>query len=184
MSRLDLVVVLTLSASLGACGDYLGDYTLDHVDVVSQVPSSATDGVQIPSNGNYLRIGVSSNTSLYAANTGPGLYTDADFCPMQDPERFIAFGPIASDGEPVEDYKRPKELKRGVDQRFHYLVYIKASSPPRKLFPNSRQISAYDLRTSKRDVCIRFHVPGYNIIRSRSGSITIPAKLLSKAPQA
>lgn len=181
MNRTPLTAALLLFSLLSACGDYLGDYRIDKIQVVSVVPSNAVDGRQLPSDTVYFRIALSSNASLYAANTGPGLYTEADFCPFWDPDRLIAFGPIASDGEPVEDYKRSKELKRGADQRYHYLIYVATSSPTRKIFFNSNQIPSYDLTTGERDVCVRFYVPGYNITPSRSGYITIPARLLREA---
>jgi hypothetical protein len=174
--------MLPMALWLSACGDHLGEYQLEDVRVVRNIPAVALDGRNPPSTSDYLRIELSSNSSLYAANTGPGLYTDADFCPLRNPHRLIAFGPIARDGTAVEEYKRDDELRRESDGRYHYFVYLAPTSPPRKLFDNSKDlIPAYDVRTQGRDLCLRFFVPGYNIIPSRSDTMRIPAETLERA---
>jgi hypothetical protein len=183
MKRVTLAAGLPLALFLSSCGDHLGEYQLQDVRLVRQIPEDALDGRDAPSSSEYLRVELSSETSLYAANTGAGLYTDADFCPLRDPHRLIAFGPIASDGKAVEDYKREEELRPEGDGRYHYFVYLALSSPARKLFSNSDDVIAeYDLRQQRRDVCVRFFVPGYNITPSRSTTVAIPASTLLAAP--
>ena len=173
---------LTLCLCLSACGDHLGEYELEDVRVVQALPPAAADG-KVEPNGEYLRVELSSQTSLYAAHTGPGLYTDADFCPLRNRDQLIAFEPIASDEKAVEDWKRRGALRQNPrDKRYHYFVYLVPSSPPRKLFTNSDDVIAgYDLRRQKRDICIRFFIPGYNIIPSRSDVVRIPAETLASA---
>lgn len=181
MTRIILTAAMPMLLGVSACGDHLGDYQLEDVRIVEHIPAEALDGGTAPSTAEYIRIEVSSKTSLYAAKTGPGLYTDADFCPLRDAHRLIAFGPIASDGKAVEDYKREEELRPERDGRYHYFVYVAPSSPPRKLFSNSDDvIPAYDVREKKGDVCLRFFVPGYNIIPSRSDTVRIGAETLAR----
>lgn len=176
------MAVLYLSPYLSACGDHLGEYRVEQVQLVDNVPAEAVDGRRLPSGSDYFRIALSSETSLNAKDTGPGLYTEADYCPIRDSNRLIPFGPIANDGKPVEEYRRREKLERGADGRYHYLVYISASSPARKLFTNSEDvIPAYDLRQSKRDLCLRFFVPGYNITPSQSRTVRISAEALANA---
>ncbi len=178
-----VLTVLPLLLCLSACGDHLGEYQIEDVRLVRAMPPAAIDGRRLPPYPEYVRVELSSETSLYAANTGPGLYTNGDFCPLRDPNRLIAFGPVASNGHAVESWKRDKALtpdKR--DKRYHYFVYVVPSTPPRKLFANSEDaITAYDLRRQKRDVCLRFFVPGYNISPSRSETVHIHAVALASA---
>ena len=177
-----LTVAMALAFGVGGCGDHLGEYRLEDVRTVQQIPAEALDYKRRPDTSRYIRVELSSLASLYAANTGPGLYTDADFCPLRDPYRLIAFAPLATDGKPVEDSKRDEELKPQRDGRYHYFVYLASNSPRRKLWDNSKDfVPAYDLRQGGRDVCVRFYVPGYNIIKSRSDIVRIPAKAIAEA---
>ena len=175
--------LLLLTLMLGGCGDYLGEYRLERVRLVDTVPLVARYGMNYPRSTKYLRIEVSSNVSLYAANTGPGLYADVDYCPLNNPDRMIAFGPLAADDKAVESWKRNSILRPDSgDRRYHYFVYVAASSAARKLFMNSTdEIPAYDLRRPEDDVCLRFHVPGYNIIPSRSDKVKVPARDIEAA---
>lgn len=179
MKQLALVALLALS--LSGCGEHLGEYQLEDVRVVRGLPAALVG--RDPPDREYLRVELSSRTSLYAAHTGPGLYTDADFCPLRNRSRLIAFEPVASDGEAVEDWKRKGALTPDPrDKLYHYFVYLVSSAPPRKLFTNSEDtIPAYDLRDLKHDVCLRFFIPGYNIIPSRSDVVQIPADRLGAA---
>jgi hypothetical protein len=102
--------------------------------------------------------------------------------PIRGSNKLIAFGPIGKDGKPVEEYKRVDKLERGADGRYHYPVYVVTNAPARKLFTNSEDvIPPYDLRKSKRDICLRFFVPGYNITPSKSRTVRIPAATLANA---
>jgi hypothetical protein len=168
---------------LAACADYLGDYRLEDVRLVEDIPPVATEGMKYQRASEYLRIELSSEASLYAAKTGPGLYADVDFCPLKNPDRMIAFGPIATDEKVVESWKRDDVLKPNPhDQRYHYFVYVVPSSPPRKIFANSEDETAgYELRKQMQDVCVRFFVPGYNIMASRSNTVEIPANAIEGA---
>lgn len=183
MKRMALPAVLALPLLLNACGEHLGEYQFEDVQLVQSLPPAAVDGKSTQPGWEYLRVELSSRTSLYAAQTGPGLYADADFCPLRDQNRLIAFGPVATDGNAVEEWKRMGALTPDPrDNRYHYFVYLVPSSPPRKLFANSgHAIPAYDVRGQKQDVCFRFHIPGYNIIPSRSDVVQIPAERLASA---
>lgn len=183
MKRMALPAVLALPLLLNACGEHLGEYQFEDVRLVHSLPLAAVDGKSTQPGWEYLRVELSSRTSLYAAQTGPGLYADADFCPLRDQNRLIVFGPVATDGNAVEDWKRNGTLTPDPrDNRYHYFVYLVASSPPRKLFANlGLAMPAYDLRGQKQDVCLRFHIPGYNISPSRSDVVLIPADKLASA---
>ncbi|CAA9526459.1 MAG: hypothetical protein AVDCRST_MAG31-1975 [uncultured Sphingomonas sp.] len=177
-----MLLVAAFTVCLSGCGDYLGEYRLEDVRLTNELPADALDGKFVPDGRQFFRVELSSDTSLYAAETGPGLYTDADFCPLSNPHRLIAFGPVASDEKAVEDYRRERELKPSGDGRYHYFVYLVPRSAPRKLISNSDDIiPAYNLTDANRDICVRFFVPGYNIIKSRSSTVKVPADRLSAA---
>jgi len=150
---------------------------------VRQLPHNDTLDWPAHPYSEYLRIELSSEFNLNAAHTGPGLYTDADFCPLSNADQIIAFEPVASDELAVEDWRRGKGLSPDSrDRRYHYFVYVVPSSPPRKLYSNSEdQIPGYDLRRQRSDLCFRFYVPGYNIIPSRSDTVRVPVEVLARA---
>ena len=152
MKRPVTTTLLVLGSSLTACGDNLGEYKVEDVRLVQQIARDALEGRQPPYR-EYLRIELSSQANLNTANTGAGLYTQADFCPFRKPERMIAFGPVGTDGKAVESWKRNGFAPAPHDKRYHYIVYVVPSSPPRKLYTNSTsEIPAYDLRREGRDL--------------------------------
>ena len=173
----------TLATCLNACGDQLGTYTLEDVRVVRQLPQNDTLDWPAHPYPELLRIELSSEANLNTANTGPGLYTDADFCPLRDSNRLIAFEPIGTDERAVQDYAGGRKLiAHQRDGRFHYFVYVVPNSAQRKPYTNSADdIPAYDLRRQKQDICLRFVVPGYNIVAPRSDVVRIPAQVLARA---
>lgn len=176
-------ILPALALGLGACGDPLGEYRAEDVRLVREVPPDLSiTGSPLPY-PQYVRIELSSQANLNAAKTGPGLYTHADYCPFREWNRIIAFGPLAGDGTSVESWKRrgtPAPDRR--DGLYHYFVYVVPSSPPRKAVGNAtRQIPGYDLRETGRDLCLRFFVPGYNFIASRSETVRIKAGSIAAA---
>jgi hypothetical protein len=181
MKHTSNAMLLLIGLSLAACGDHLGEYKVEEVRLVQQIPRDAVDGRRAPYR-DYLRIELSSEANLNAAKTGPGLYTDADFCPLRNPDRMIAFGPVGTDGKAVESWQRDRFKPDVGDGRYHYAVFVVPSSPPRKLFTDSTgDIPAYDLRRDARDLCVRFFVPGYNIIPSRSDTVRVAHGLIAGA---
>src|SRR6186713_1851490 len=109
MNKALLVPLLVLS--LASCGDHLGDYRLEDVRLIEAIPQIADAGMKYQRPSEYVRIELSSEASLYAANTGSGLYADVDFCPLKNPDQMIAFGPVATDEKAVESWKRDGVLK-------------------------------------------------------------------------
>lgn len=182
--RLAALLWPTVAVGLGGCGDHLGEYEAEAVRVVREIPPDASVTGLPPPYPEYFRIELSSRSNLNLAETGAGLYTDADFCPLRDPHRMIAFGPVAADGKPVESWARKGALAPDPrDGRYHYFVYVVPSSPARKPYSNSTDIiPAYDLRSGGRDLCLRFFVPGYNIVPSRSATVRVSAGLIATAP--
>ena len=168
---------------LVACGVHLGDYKVQDVRLVREMPLGDEQSRPNPPYPRYLRVELASTASLYTAHTGPGLYTEADFCPFDDGDRIIAFGPQATDGHAVEGWKRNAPLKRDKrDGLYHYFVYIVPASPTRKLFANSgSEVAGYDVFSQRKPICIQFFVPGYNITDSRSNMIEIPAEAVLQA---
>lgn len=178
--------LLGLIFALGACGDHLGSYRVDDVRLVHEFPV-AKDGfddiADIASHyPNFIRVAVSSSFNLSKADTGAGLYTDADFCPLNNAQ-IVAFEPRASDGGFVDGWRRKSALTADPrDGLFHYYVYIAQAAPPRRIVTNPTEMyAAYDLKTGNRPVCFRFMVPGYTIGGSKSDIVVISADALSKA---
>jgi hypothetical protein len=156
---------------------------MENVRLVRELPQNETIDWPPHSYPEFLQVELSSDFNLNEANTGPGLYTDADFCPLRNSNRLIAFEPIAADQHAVEGWRRGRQLTRDRrDGRYHYFVYVVPTSPARKLFNNSEdQIPAYDLRQQRRSICVRFFVPGYNIIASHSDPVEVPTDMIEKA---
>ncbi len=169
--------------ALSGCGERLGSYEVGDVRLVTKAPSELGIQDNPPPYSEFVRIDLTSEFNLTDAETGPGLYTDADFCPVEDWGRMIAFEPLDAEMRPVEDWKREgAPARRHKDGRYHYSVYLVPSSGPRKPYSNAENTYAgYDLRQSERDVCLRFFVPGYNITKSASDTIRISRKKLREA---
>lgn len=167
--------ILAICFALSACGKNLGTYKVEDVRSVREIPSGNEPPFERPRYPDYIRVELSSQTNLNDGDTGAGLYVDADFCPLRDPYRIIAFGPLAMDGRAVEDWKRTEKFTRDSrDGRFHYYVYVVPQSPRRKLIANSTDvIQSYDLKSQSRSICLRFHIPGYNITRSQSEAVEV-----------
>lgn len=177
-----IVLAAALIVATGGCGEHLGAYRAEDVRLVSTIPPAALDGVEVPYK-EYLRIELSSPKSLYAAETGGGLYTEADFCPLRNRYQMVGFGPVSTQGRRVESWAGGQApSRRSRDGRFHYFVYIVPQSAARKPYPNADEtLPAYDLRRQRRDICLRFFAPGYNIIPSRSDTVRIPADSIAAA---
>ncbi len=174
---------LIASFNLSACGEKLGTFQVQDAHLVRQLPQGDETAPFTNPYPEYLRIEISSRANLNAADTGAGLYVNADFCPFDNRDQIIAFGPLATDEHAVESWLRRDKLKPDHrDGRFHYFVYLVTKSPPRKIFSNSpNEIVGYDLVAQRQDICFRFSVPGYNIIPSQSDIVQVPIELVRNA---
>lgn len=183
-----LLFTMTVTGALSGCGERLGRYEVGDIRLVTDAPSELGIQENPPPYREFIRIELISEFNLSTAETGGGLYADADFCPVEDWGRMIAFEPLDAEGRPVEDWKRAGvPALRHKDGRYRYSVYLVPSSGPRKPYSNAENTyAAYDLRRSERDVCLRFFVPGYNITKSVSDTIKVSGiklrEALAKAP--
>lgn len=182
-----LFAVIAILIGLNGCGSHLGEYKVEDVTVVHRYPEDGSeydDVAAIASHYHeFVRVEISSVFNLFDADTGAGLYTNADFCPMRNDHRIIAFEPRASDEKAVESWKRTeKYAPNGNDGRYHYFVFLVSRSPARKIFSNdSGLIEEYDLRSANAPICLKFSVPGYNLTPSQSSVIQVSRELLGKA---
>ena len=167
--------------ALAGCGDHLGTYQVDEVRLVAAVPEVALDGRE-GRPGPALEIALSSPFSLHAADTGAGLYVEADHCPLRDHHRLLAFGPLSEDGQAVEEWKRTVPLRPDPGALYHYLIYVPLRSAERRPYSNSPElVAAYDLAAKPRELCLRLFVPGYDLIASRSDLIRVDAAQVAAA---
>ncbi len=178
-----LTFAVPAALALGGCGDRLGTYEVGDVRLVTEVPSELGIQANPPPYREFVRIELTSKFNLTAADTGGGLYADADFCPVTDWGQMIAFGPLDAEDVPVEGWRRNyKPARRQEDGQYHYTVYLVPTSEPRKPYSNAENTFAgYDLRKSERDVCLRFFIPGYNITKSVSDTIKVPRRKMKEA---
>lgn len=179
-----LLVSLTTFLSLTACGDHLGNYQIEEVRMVSEMPRGDEEVFPDPlPYREFIRIELSSSANLNRMETGPGLYTDADFCPIGNRNQIIVFGPLGTDGHALENWRRTSAFQPSEkDGRFHYFVYVVPKSPARKRFGNSPDlIPAYDVWKARRPICLRFFVAGYNLVKSRSDVVELPGDVLQRA---
>jgi hypothetical protein len=172
--------VITATLLLTGCGQYLGSYTIEAAKVVTEVPKSHMSPAQ---QGQYLEIDLASETSLTAiGNKVDAVYVHADFCPIRNPDGLIVFGPYGDRGEDLSEPSDASVLGRGRDGRFRYRVYVllaNRAEPATK--PGQLQLPTYDLRRTSQDICMRLFAPGYNLIKSYSSTIRVPAERISAA---
>ena len=165
---------------ISGCGQNLGAYAVEAVRVTTDVPLRADTAAHY---GQLLEVRLRSKTSLTAlADEIDGVYVDADFCPLHNAHGVIAFGPFGDDGDDLGLPSAAPALRSGADGDFHYRIYVPVSyraEPATK--PGQLQLPTYDLRGTKRNLCLRLFAPGYNIIKSRSETIRVPADVISRA---
>ena len=133
--------------------------------------------------GEFLEVRLVSNTSLTSlADEIDGLYVDADFCPLVDRNGVIAFGPFSDGGDDLGLPSAAPALRPGADGRFQYRIYIPVAHHAQTATPPGQaQLPTYNLRETDGALCLRLFAPGYNLIKSRSDTVTVPADLISTA---
>ena len=69
------------------------------------------------------------------------------------------------------------------DGRYHYTAYLLPSHPmPGVRYGESNLARPrYDLAAKPGDICLRLFAPGYNLIKSRSGVVIVPASRIAAA---
>jgi hypothetical protein len=182
MSKARSLSLVLWSLLLTGCGQYLGSYTAESARVVTEVTDSHF-GQPSPPYGQYLEVRVASKTSLTSIRRKvDGVYVDADFCPLRNRNGLIAFGPFSDDGRDLSLPSDAGSLHAARDGLFRYRLYVVvAYTAQRETSPGQLQLPTYDLRGAKRDLCLRLFAPGFNLIRSRSGTISVPADMISTA---
>lgn len=179
-------IAARLSAHLSAfllltgCGQYLGDYTAESARLTAEVPLPNKTS---SSYGEFLEVRLISDTSLTSlADEIDGLYVDADFCPLRDRNGLIAFGPFSESGDDLGLPSAAPALRPGADGQFHYRIYIPvAHHAEAATRAGQSQLPTYDLRETDGAVCLRLFAPGYNLIKSRSDTVMVPANMISTA---
>ncbi|MGK9234430.1 hypothetical protein KXS07_33935 [Inquilinus limosus] len=186
IKRLSIPAICGLLLSIGGCGQHLGDYRVETVRVVSGLPQPF--GREISADyREYFEIDLSSATDLTAvAGQVDAVYVHADFCPIRDRHRLIAFGPIGVDGHDLGAPSGSPQQQPQPDGRFHYRFYLVPAHPMPGVDYSATSLEwpRYDLRTSDQDVCLRLFAPGYYLIHPHSSDIRIPARLLGAAVRA
>lgn len=177
-------IPFTLAGSLllFGCGQYLGDYSLEKVEVARVLPTSFPNDAQ--SYGKFLAITLASTTSLTSlGGKVSAVYVEADFCPFRAPDGLVALGPVSEDGRQLNLPSTAPQLKPHRDGRFRYRIYLVPAHPMPgvKYSQTAMERPRYDLGEANRDVCVRLFAPSYNLIPSKSETVTIPAKLIEAA---
>jgi hypothetical protein len=176
-TRLSLSLTTLL---LSGCGENLGTYAVEAVRVTTDVPLRADTQGHFDQ---FLEVRLRSKTSLTAlADEIDGVYVDADFCPVRNVVGVIAFGQFSDDGDDLGLPSAAPALRPSADGEFHYRIYLPVAyraEPETK--PGQLQLPTYDLRGSKSDLCLRLVAPEYNIIKSHSATIRVPADFIFKA---
>jgi hypothetical protein len=167
---------------LTGCGQYLGDYSVEDVHLVPGIPPSR-EGSPSPSYGQYLEIRVASKTNLTSIGQRVGaVYVDADFCPLRNRDGLIAFGPYSDEKRDLGLPRDANALKAGADGLYRYRLYVVVAYRAQRVTePGQLQLPTYNLQVSKRDLCLRLFAPGYNLIKSQSEIIKVPAEVVATA---
>jgi hypothetical protein len=182
MRAAQIILTLAGSAILASCGQPLGEYEIEAIDVTDGAPMPL--GVRSPSYGQFLRIELSSEISLTAISDNiDGVYAHADFCPFSDSYSLSTFGPFSSDNTDLGVPSSAQPLQRGPDGKFHYNVFIVPAHPmPGVTYSKSAlEREPYDIWADGRDVCLKFDAPGYNIFPSESRMIRISYEQIEAA---
>jgi hypothetical protein len=172
--------LLCALAALGGCGQYLGDYQVESVRLVRELPRA----YPVTPYPEYFEIELSSEVDLSAPEAEvEAVYPEADFCPLRDSEGVIVLGPVTDEGQDLVEQFLTRRMRRQPDGRFHYRLFVVAAHPMPGVgyIGEMMERPRYDLRPGRRDLCLRLFTPGYNLIPSRSGTIRVPSTLLLRA---
>ncbi|MEO6360456.1 MAG: hypothetical protein ABIO43_07795 [Sphingomicrobium sp.] len=177
-----LLAAICLVLQLAACGEHLGDYSVETVKLVTDT-SIPAEHRPSPTYGEYLEIQLASQTNLVEIGDKlDGVYVDADSCPLHDPNGFIAFGPFGDDGQDLGVPSAAPALRVHRDGRSRYRIFLAVGYRGRPATkPGQIELPTYDLRNANRDVCLRLSAPGYNLIKSRSDTIRVPVSVIAAA---
>jgi hypothetical protein len=179
-----LTVALAGLLPLAGCGQYLGSYAVEQVHLVTEVPPSDF-GSPSPSYGRYLEIGLASETSLTSIGGVGAVYVHADFCPLRNDNGLIAFGPYSNDKQSLGLPDDADALKASSDGLYRYRLYVVVAHRAQpETTPGQLQLPTYDLKQSNRDLCLRLFAPDYTLTKPLSGTIRVPAAMVSKALKA
>jgi hypothetical protein len=164
------------------CGQNLGDYAVEDIRVVPDIPRSHV-GSPSPPYDRYLEIRLASKTNLTSIGRKvDAVYVDADFCPLRNPNGLIAFGPYSDNKQDLGLPGEAKALDAGKDGLVRYRLYVVAAYKATQAFePGHVQLPAYNLQAGDRDLCLRLFATGYNLIKSRSETIRVPADMVASA---
>ncbi len=180
MSNLARLFLAIATLLLTGCGQHLGRYTVESVRVTTDVPLPAETASHY---GQFLEVRLGSETSLTAlGDKVGGVYVDADFCPLRDTNGLIAFGPFSDRREDLGVPSLAPPLQRSASGRFQYRIYLPVAYRAQPATqPGQLQLPTYDLRQTKSDLCLRLYAPGYDVIKSRSEIVRVPADVVSGA---
>jgi hypothetical protein len=181
-----LPFVFGIMLLLTGCGQNLGSYIVESIQVVTEIPKSrfsASSPSYGPSPyGQYLEIRIASKTSLTSIGRKlDAVYVDADFCPLRNRDGVIAFPPFSDDRQDLSEPSDASALRAGRDGLFQYRVYVVVAYTAQRAKPGQFQLPTYDLLRTHRDLCLRLFAPGYNLIKSRSDTIRVPADMIAAA---
>ena len=167
---------------LTGCGQYLGDYAVEDVRVVPNIPPSHESSLD-PSYGQYLEIRLASKTNLTSIGQKvDAVYVDADFCPLRTRNGLIGFGPYSDEKQDLGLPRHASALKVGADGLYRYRLYVVVAYRAQQVTePGQLQLPTYNLQVSNRDLCLRLFAPGYNLIKSESKIIKVPAEVVATA---
>jgi hypothetical protein len=176
------ILVLATLLPVTGCGQYLGDYAVEDVRVVPDIPPSHA-GSPSPGYGAYLEVRLASKTNLTSIPPNvDAVYVDADFCPLRNGNGLIAFGPYSDDKQDLGLLSDAKPASAGRDGLFRYRLYVAVAYRAQRVTePGQLQLPTYDLEANNRDLCLRLFAPGYDLIKSRSETIRVPAAMVALA---
>jgi hypothetical protein len=130
-----------------------------------------------------LEIRVASKTNLTSIGQRiDAVYVDADFCPLRNRNGLIAFGPYSDEKQDLGLPRDANALKVGADGLYRYRLYVVVAYRAQRVTePGQLQLPTYNLQVSNRDLCLRLFAPGYNLIKSQSKIIKVPAEVVASA---
>ncbi len=173
--------ICTIALLTSSCGPPLGDYTVENVRLVRELPAPFRSEIG-PGYTEFLELQLASATSLTALRDKlDAVYVHSEFCPFDDDHGVIVLGPVSEDGRDLVAPSRVPDLRADSGGRFHYRLFLVVGHRARPSRVPDQTLPTYDLRKDNRDICLRLSSPGYYLRPSRSGPIRIRANLIADA---
>jgi len=174
--RIRSSLVLAGALVSAGCDQDLGDYSVEGVEFVSELPFREHDWPP----ARYIVIDLTSHFDLAAVGDPVhAIHIFADYCPLEDDHGLIAFGPLDPAGDRLPSAHSAARHPNG---SYRYQVALVPAHPmPEVDYAPGSWPPEYNILRDAKDVCLRIVGMDHHNIYARSSVIRVPFERIARA---